>query len=79
MMGNKKLSTIRQEIDAAFARAGKSPEETLQALLSELEGKTPAESRQAETLLLLRDALVAATRNETTEDPRTRRKKPKAV
>jgi len=27
MMGKKKLSTIREEVDAAFARAGQSPEE----------------------------------------------------
>jgi len=65
MMGKKKLSTIRQEIDEAFARAGQDPGESLQALLALLEKQTPAHPEQVEALLLLRDALAEAARTET--------------
>ncbi|MCI0377050.1 MAG: hypothetical protein L0215_05565 [Gemmataceae bacterium] len=72
MIGAKKLSTIRKELRAAFAREKKNPIASLDRKIRELCKNKPA-TKESRSLLLLRDALAQVVE---VKVPRRRRRQP---
>lgn len=58
MMGRKKLSDLRKEVRAVFAKAGVDPGQVLDRMIRQLERRRKPDSREIESLLRLRDALA---------------------
>jgi hypothetical protein len=80
MMGNKKLSTIREELRAAFAAQGADAIASLDRKIRRLAKKIPSEQGESPALLALRKALAQLTDANAQQDVRaagTMRKKAK--
>jgi hypothetical protein len=76
MMGSKKLSSIREELRAAFARQGSNPIMSLDRRILNLKKKPGSTENDLRLLVLLRDALaqvVQHKRQETVRPPRAKR------
>jgi hypothetical protein len=58
MMGRTKLSTIRNELRAAFAREGSNPIRSLDRRIRSLKKKPESAQKALRSLVLLRDALA---------------------
>ena len=69
MMGPKKLSTIRSELNAALANTGKDPIQWLEDRLRQLEKKRKPVPNESEVLQALRRVLESSTKAK----PRTKR------
>jgi hypothetical protein len=61
MMGNKKLSTIREDLRAAFAAEGADAIASLDRKIRTLAKKIPSEQGESASLLALRKALAQLT------------------
>jgi hypothetical protein len=59
MMGNKKLSQIREELAQEIERAGLEPAEWYQQQLQRLQAQRQPDPADLESLKLIRDALVS--------------------
>lgn len=77
MMGNKKLSTIREELREALARVGTNPIAGLDRKIRKLQQNSNPLERDSRSLLLLRDALAQVVEEQPRERQITPRKKTK--
>jgi hypothetical protein len=59
MMGNKKLSQIREELTRDIERAGLEPAEWYQQQLQRLQAQRQPDPADLESLKLIRDALAS--------------------
>ena len=74
MMGNKKLSTIREELREALERVGTNPIAELDRKIRKLQKNSDSLERDSRSLLLLRNALAQVVE----EQPRERQIAPRS-
>ena len=74
MMGNKKLSTIREELREALERVGTNPIAELDRKICKLQKNSDSLERDSRSLLLLRNALAQVVE----EQPRERQIAPRS-